>query len=181
MHSDGTATLINVTATGNRGPDGGGGIIAGGGKLKIGNSIVAGNDSGSFPGNDVDGNFNSLGHNFVGILDNASAGWISSDLTGTVSHPLNPKLGSLANNGGPTATLLPQSGSPVINAGSNSLVPSGITTDQRGLSPHLRRNCGHRRCRSAANVHHWNRLFRCQQEWEQRQRRIRPGGLESLR
>jgi hypothetical protein len=42
-------------------------------------------------------------------------------------------LAALANNGGPTLTMLPLSGSPAIDRGSNSAVPSGITTDQRGL------------------------------------------------
>ena len=40
-----------------------------------------------------------------------------------LTKPLNAKLGPLANNGGPTQTLLPQSGSPTINHGSNALVP----------------------------------------------------------
>ena len=43
-----------------------------------------------------------------------------------------PGLGALANNGGPTLTMLPQPGSPVLDAGNNSLIPSGVTFDQRG-------------------------------------------------
>ncbi|MBX3068796.1 MAG: right-handed parallel beta-helix repeat-containing protein [Cryobacterium sp.] len=43
---------------------------------------------------------------------------------------VNPLLGSLANNGGPTLTHLPLAGSPVINSGEPSF--SGLTTDQRG-------------------------------------------------
>ena len=39
----------------------------------------------------------------------------------------------LANYGGPTETMPPMVGSPAIDAGSNSLIPSGVTTDQRGL------------------------------------------------
>src|SRR5262249_61702976 len=41
----------------------------------------------------------------------------------------DPLLEPLANNGGPTQTLLPASGSPARDAGSNI----GPTTDQRGL------------------------------------------------
>src|SRR6185437_3768351 len=48
------------------------------------------------------------------------------------ANPLDPKLGSLANNGGLTQTMLPLAGSPAINNGSNALVPGGVTTDQRG-------------------------------------------------
>jgi large repetitive protein len=50
----------------------------------------------------------------------------STDLTST-----GPDLGSLAKNGGPTRTELPQAGSPVINAG--GLASNGCPgTDQRG-------------------------------------------------
>lgn len=49
----------------------------------------------------------------------------------------NPNLNSLANNGGPTQTMLPQSGSPLIEgvtAGScQAGGAAGVTTDQRGL------------------------------------------------
>ena len=38
---------------------------------------------------------------------------------GTSSSEIAPNLGSLANNGGPTQTMLPQSGSPLIGAGSS--------------------------------------------------------------
>lgn len=41
----------------------------------------------------------------------------------------NPGLGSLANNGGPTLTMLPLVGSPAIDGGKNS---APVTTDQRG-------------------------------------------------
>jgi hypothetical protein len=50
----------------------------------------------------------------------------------------DPKLGPLANNGGPTQTRLPQTGSPLIDAiptGScQADGASGITADQRGVS-----------------------------------------------
>src|SRR5205085_2154216 len=38
-------------------------------------------------------------------------------------------LGQLADNGGPTPTIMPNPESPLINAGSN---PAGLPTDQRG-------------------------------------------------
>ena len=49
-----------------------------------------------------------------------------------VGSPLtaNPLLGPLQDNGGPTQTLAPADGSPVIDAGA----AFGLTTDQRGLS-----------------------------------------------
>ena len=48
-------------------------------------------------------------------------------------HQFDPRLGPLADNGGPTLTVLPLPGSRAINHGSVSVVPAGITTDQRGL------------------------------------------------
>lgn len=79
----------------------------------------------------------SLGHNLVGIGTGAS-GWVSTDLTGTFNNPLEPGLGALSDYGGPLPTMHPVAGSPVINAGENSLVtnpPSGppTLTDERGL------------------------------------------------
>ena len=53
--------------------------------------------------------------------------------TGTVSGAAlsgDPLLGSLTANGGPTPTMAPAEGSPVIDAGS----AFGLTTDQRGLA-----------------------------------------------
>jgi len=84
-------------------------------------------------GPDAFGPYQSRGFNLIGKKD-SSTGWVSSDHTGTITAPVDAKLGALANNGGLTQTLLPATGSPAINKGSNSLVPKGITTDQRGLA-----------------------------------------------
>lgn len=46
----------------------------------------------------------------------------------------NPILGALANNGGPTQTRLPQSGSPLINAIPTAACDGAVTTDQRGIA-----------------------------------------------
>jgi hypothetical protein len=43
---------------------------------------------------------------------------------------VDPQLGGLANNGGPTLTQLPSINSPVVDKGS---APGNLTTDQRGL------------------------------------------------
>ncbi len=45
---------------------------------------------------------------------------------------VNPLLAPLGNYGGPTQTMPPLPGSPVIGAGSTPLIPTGVTTDQRG-------------------------------------------------
>jgi hypothetical protein len=49
---------------------------------------------------------------------------------GSVLVGVNPQLGSLANNGGPTRTMLPASTSPVVDKGKSF----GLNTDQRGLT-----------------------------------------------
>ncbi len=45
---------------------------------------------------------------------------------------VDPKLGPLASNGGPTQTMALLPGSPAVMAGDNSLIPVSVTTDQRG-------------------------------------------------
>ena len=56
------------------------------------------------------------------------------NLIGTASAPINPLLGPLQNNGGPTLTMVPSSASPAIDAGGPSpTTDSAFPTDQRGL------------------------------------------------
>ncbi|MBI3210648.1 MAG: hypothetical protein HYZ37_17315 [Candidatus Solibacter usitatus] len=73
----------------------------------------------------------SLGHNLASDSTCTLAG--TGDLNG-----INPMLGSLANNGGPTQTHLPLSGSPVMNvipvASCTDVSGVPITTDQRGVA-----------------------------------------------
>jgi len=121
----------------------GGGAKAGAGVTTVANSIISGNidiaisnyagENGSAAAPDATGAFTSLGHNLIG-QSNGSVGWVTADLTGNTASPLNADLGALANNGGPTQTMLPLTGSPAIAAGSIVLIPSGVTTDQRGLA-----------------------------------------------
>ena len=60
-------------------------------------------------------------------------GFIASDRVGNISGTINPMLGPLQNNGGPTDTHALLAGSPAINAGPNP-VPDFPTNefDQRG-------------------------------------------------
>jgi hypothetical protein len=93
------------------------------------NTIVAGNGTaGSGP--DVNGPVLSLGYNLVGKTD-GSTGWVGSDHTGSSADPLDPKLGPLRDNGGPTPTHAVLVGSPAIAAGDPGL---GYTLDQRGTA-----------------------------------------------
>jgi hypothetical protein len=75
----------------------------------------------------------SSGYN---LADDTSCGLTAAtDKQGAANDPL---LAFLANNGGPTQTLLPLSGSPLIDAipaaACQSGPAAGITTDQRGVS-----------------------------------------------
>ena len=76
----------------------------------------------------VFGTFASQGNNLIGTTNNSS-GWLAGDRKGSVAAPLNPLLGPLQNNGGPTPTMALLSGSsPALDAG----ISGGLTFDQRG-------------------------------------------------
>ena len=107
---------------------GGGLYVSTGGTVAIRDTIVATNRATTGP--DVDGSFTSDGHNLIGKTD-GSTGWIGSDLTGSIAHPLNPGLGSLGNYGGPTETIELLLSSPAVGAGT---AVGGITTDERGVA-----------------------------------------------
>jgi hypothetical protein len=132
------STIVGNHATGTRGTlVGGGGIHIGGtadfGSLFIGHSIVAGNDTADpFTGADVDGPVVSMGSNFVGDGD-FSSGWNTTspderlrDHLGTSANPLDPLLGPLQDNGGPTLTRAPLPGSPLL------FLDAAFGRDQRG-------------------------------------------------
>jgi hypothetical protein len=116
IYNYGTVILTNCTLSGNSAGAGGG--IYNYGTAALYNSIVAN----SGPGGDIAGPGTLHGsHNLVedgsGLPD-----W----LTG------NTGLGELQDNGGPTWTCALLPGAIAIDAGDNSLVPDGVTTDQCG-------------------------------------------------
>ncbi|RMG37914.1 MAG: hypothetical protein D6725_08195 [Planctomycetota bacterium] len=148
--------LIDVTVSGNRATDSGGGManrngsstsvvsstftlndatnfgggIAANAVPEIGHTIIAGNTAGAAP--DISGAVLSNGFNFLGD-PTGSTGIVNGangNRVGTAASPLDPMLGPLADNGGPTQTHLPRPGSPVIDAGAANGVP---VTDQRGV------------------------------------------------
>jgi hypothetical protein len=126
-----------ISANTNGGSPGAGGVLNDGGAVTVANSIISGNTAASGGSEgvapDVVGEFTSQGHNLIGVVTSYATGFGSSDLTGTTANPVTADLGLLANNGGLTQTMLPLTGSPAIGAGSVALIPSGVTTDQRGL------------------------------------------------
>jgi hypothetical protein len=90
----------------------------------IGNTVVALNTGAAYD-DDVSGLFASLGYNLLGTSSGSTGFGMIGDLSG-----LDPLLGPLANNGGPTLTREPHETSPLINSGRNLGVPEA---DQRGL------------------------------------------------
>ena len=95
-----------------------------GGRLQIGDTILAGGGIGQTTiNNQAGGAVISLGYNLCsdfgsGLLTNA-----------TDQVHINPRLGQLADNGGPTPTHALLWGSPGIDKGKSF----GLTTDQRGV------------------------------------------------
>jgi Putative Ig domain len=144
-------TITNSTFVGNSSAGQAGALGAGGGtgQLTVTNSTFSGNVSGL--GGALAGSnpsivlrntivANSTGGNCgAGIID--GGGNLSDDATCafTAATSLNStlaQLGPLQNNGGPTQTMAPQTGSPAIDQGVNTLATgangAALTTDQRG-------------------------------------------------
>ncbi len=119
----GKLTLLDSTISGNLAFTGGG-LYVTDGTTTLRDTIVAGNRV-TVADPDIVGAVNSLGHNLVGYTNGDVTGLVASDLTG-----VDPVLGPLAANGGPTFTLALLPGSPAIDGGDATGAPS---FDQRGL------------------------------------------------
>lgn len=127
-----STTLSNSTVSGNTAANYGGGIIeTDSGAITLTNTVVGGNSAGT------DADVSTLYTVDYGIGTIAAAFSLIGDTGGATitdngGNKLNvaAQLGALANNGGPTLTMLPLSGSPLIDAGDPAF--SGLATDQRG-------------------------------------------------
>jgi CSLREA domain-containing protein/uncharacterized repeat protein (TIGR01451 family) len=151
IFTNGPLSLTNTTIVGNTAGGGGGATVGGGiqnnaaitltnvtmdsnnatlhnniqnnDSTTVVNSIIA-NGHGSSNDSNCEVPVTSLGHNISS--DNTCGFTASGDLENT-----DPKLGLLADNGGPTFTELPALDSPALNAG---LAGSCPATDQRGVA-----------------------------------------------
>jgi parallel beta-helix repeat protein len=146
INPGGSLTLLHSTVTGNKadndlnGSGTGGGIFRSSGTVSLQHTIVAGNTHAAVA-DDLAGAatvaFSLLGVNTGATITNNGGNQI-----GTAATPINPLLGPLANNGGPTFTHALLAGSPAIDAGDpnfdpadpdgNALTDDAVPYDQRG-------------------------------------------------
>lgn len=130
IYNRGTATLTNCTVTGNTSRRNGAICNSFLAALTLTNTIVSGNT-------DLDGTpdvFNNQGITLNGV-NFIGAGISDPYDSGTVTGPApltgNAMLGTLADNGGLTKTVMPRPGSPCIDP-TGGATSSVLTTDQRG-------------------------------------------------
>ena len=136
-----TMIIVNSTIVGNTvsNDDGGGGLGLTPTMTFLRNTIIAGNlgNNGTEP-DDISGQMDpSSSFNLIGT---GGSGGLTNGVNNNQVGVADPRLGPLADNGGPTQTraLLPNS--PALDAGNNCVfdnscsivLPSALTTDQRG-------------------------------------------------
>ncbi|MFN8150213.1 MAG: right-handed parallel beta-helix repeat-containing protein [Solirubrobacterales bacterium] len=111
-------TLDGVTIASNQGA----GLTANTDPVTLKNSIVADNAAA-----DVSTGATTINTEFD-LIENPGTATINVTTPGSMKTGVDPALGPLADNGGPTETLLPGPSSPALDAANTSL-----TEDQRGL------------------------------------------------
>jgi hypothetical protein len=135
LSEDSAVSILNSTITDNTvetlGPAGV--AILGEFTATIRNSIIAGNIDLPVNYGDLDISTDlaiDVSYSLIGVPSTDAAGAVSTG-TGNITG-VDPDLGPLAPNGGPTLTHLPQSDSLAVDAG-DPAYSGELTTDQRGL------------------------------------------------
>src|SRR6185369_13507889 len=109
----------------------GGALFALGTQVEVDNTIVAGNFKGTGTvADDVGGSLTAASSS--NLIGTGGSGGLVNNVNGNQVGVANPLLGAIGNNGGPTQTVRPLTGSPAINKGNNAFVNSG-DKDQRGF------------------------------------------------
>jgi hypothetical protein len=126
------STVAYNTVNGGTAPDGGGISTSLGGfvQLKLLNTIVFNPNSGALTHQDVAGPVDYGQGDLFGSFTSGRLGNLGGN-----QYNVDPRLGPLQNNGGPTATMALLQGSPAIGAGAATSQIADLsvpTTDQRG-------------------------------------------------
>jgi hypothetical protein len=127
----GTVLVENSTIADNQTTTttGSGGIDNISGTTTLVNSIIAANTN-VLGGSDVSREAGTVNATNT-LIQNLASGTVNGTNVNNI-FGMDPQLGPLQNNGGGTDTLAITTTSPAFAAGNPSLVPSDITTDQRG-------------------------------------------------
>jgi hypothetical protein len=155
LRNRGTMTVVNSTLVENTAPQWGGGICNDG-TLTLYNSTLSGNagHTGGYEGHGLANLSGGILHYANTIIANppnkgacSNDGTISTNINNLVEEEggdygcgaslnVDPMLGLLADNGGPTWTMALQEGSPAIDAGDNDICSGELVggVDQRGVS-----------------------------------------------
>jgi sugar lactone lactonase YvrE len=124
INNSATLVVSDSTLSGNTAAtaSSGGGIDnTGSGTVALANSVLSGNSANS-AADDFDGAaYTDNGGNVAGVVNGATVNASAIDLA------------PLGSYGGPTQTVVPLPGSPAICAGLAASIPSGLSTDERGL------------------------------------------------
>ena len=131
-----TSTLTNVTITGNTASHDAGGVYQYYGTSTLRNTIVARNAAGARTdivyvngaGAVLNGSNNLIGD---GTGQTSLVNGSNGNLVGSSTSAIDPKLAEVSSFG---VSLSPMVGSPAIDAGDDSLIPMGISTDIYGAA-----------------------------------------------
>jgi len=132
VYSNAQATVNASTVALNSATNSGGGITNNSATaVTLKNTVVAKNDAGTnFDLSSATAVYVSNGYNLIGQDDSAVFTSVTGDIEGTTALPIDPLLGLLADNGGPTLTHLPLADSRLYNAGD----PADLFNDQTGAA-----------------------------------------------
>lgn len=125
IDADASILLSSVTIVENSAARFGGGIYGFASTIFTSNSIISNNTAGD-TGPDC---YTTISISDVSLVGTTDTTICVASGAGTLITGVDPQLGPLADNGGPTLTHLPADTSPVVDAGLTAL-----TTDQRGES-----------------------------------------------